>query len=91
MITAIEFLQMYYIKDGIPPTPNEVAELMNKFVKIHKESALKLYTEEEVKSLLETQRGNCYVALLAETKNDEIASIALNSPEPGGKNGTWVK
>ena len=49
------------------------------------------YTEKEVKELLETQRGNCYVALLSHTKNDDIASIALQAPEPGGKNGTWIK
>jgi hypothetical protein len=51
----------------------------------------KSYSEEEVKELLETQRGNCYVAVLMKTKNDEIASIALTAPEPGGKNGTWIK
>ena len=49
------------------------------------------YTEKEVKELLETQRGNCYVALLSHTKNDDIASIALQAPEPGGENGTWIK
>jgi hypothetical protein len=49
------------------------------------------YSEDEVRELLETQRGNCYVALLSHTKNDDISSIALQSPEPGGKNGTWVK
>jgi hypothetical protein len=51
----------------------------------------KLYTEQEVKYLLEVQRGNCYVALLSYTKNDDIASVALGAPEPGGRNGTWVK
>jgi len=51
----------------------------------------KMYSEQEVRDLLETQRGNCYVAILSQTKNDEIASIAIQSPEPGGKNGTWVK
>jgi hypothetical protein len=51
----------------------------------------KSYSEEEVRELLETQRGNCYVALLSHTKNDDISSIALQAPEPGGKNGTWVK
>ena len=50
-----------------------------------------VYTEQEVKDLLEMQRGNCYVALLTHTKSDDIASIALDSPEPGGRNGTWVK
>lgn len=51
----------------------------------------KMYTEQEVRDLLETQRGNCYVALLMHTKNDDIATVALGAPEPGGRNGTWVK
>jgi hypothetical protein len=51
----------------------------------------KLYTEEEVSELLETQRGNCYVAILSKTYNDMIATEVLTAPEPGGKNGTWKK
>jgi hypothetical protein len=35
------------------------------------------------------QRENCYVAILGETRNEEIATIALNAPEPGGRNGSW--
>ena len=59
--------------------------------KWNQEQDKKLYTEQEVKDLLEMQRGNCYVALLSHTKNDDIASVALGAPEPGGRNGTWVK
>ena len=66
-------------------TPIEQA---NEIIKLVQERS---YSEEEVKELLETQRGNCYVAVLMKTKNDEIASIALTAPEPGGKNGTWIK
>jgi hypothetical protein len=40
------------------------------------------YTENEVSKLLETQRGNCYVAILDKTNNVELASIANNAPEP---------
>ena len=47
----------------------------------------KLYTEEEVEKLLDVQRGNCYVAVLSATKNQEIASHATSAPEPGG--GNW--
>jgi hypothetical protein len=49
----------------------------------------KLYTQEEVIDLLETQRGNCYVAILNETRNNKLASIAATAPEPGGRNGSW--
>ena len=49
----------------------------------------KTYSEQEVTDLLATQRENCYVAILGETRNEEIATIALNAPEPGGRNGSW--
>ena len=45
---------------------------------------MKLYTQDEVKKLLETQRGNCYVAILNETKDKKIASLATKAPLPGG-------
>jgi hypothetical protein len=54
------------------------------FYKGAKWQAERMYSEEEVINLLETQRGNSYVAVLSATKNDELASIALNAPEPGG-------
>jgi hypothetical protein len=54
-----------------------------------KEETQRMYSEEEVVNLLTTQRENCYVAILGETRNEEIATIALNAPEPGGRNGSW--
>ena len=48
----------------------------------------KSYSEQEAADLLTTQRENCYVALLGETRNEEIATIALKAPEPGGRNGS---
>ena len=42
-----------------------------------------LYTEDEVSRLLEMQRGNCYVAVLRESKPSTIASAASTAPEPG--------
>lgn len=50
---------------------------------------MQLYTEEEVVRLLETQRGNCYVAVLTQTKDEKIASLATLAPEPAG--GNWKK
>lgn len=49
----------------------------------------KTYSEQEIIDLLTMQRENCYVAILGETRNEEIATIALNAPEPGGRNGSW--
>jgi hypothetical protein len=43
----------------------------------------KLFTEKEVEELLIAQRGNCYVALLSETKDKKIAQLASSAPEPG--------
>jgi len=50
----------------------------------------KSFTENEVRNLLETQRGNSYVAILTKTKDEELASVASSAPEPSGKDG-WVK
>ena len=47
----------------------------------------KTYTEEEVEKLLDIQKGNCYVAVLSATKNQETAAYATSAPEPGG--GSW--
>jgi hypothetical protein len=46
---------------------------------------MKLYTQKQVKELLETQRGNCYVAVLNETKNEEIAGMTMLAPIPAGE------
>lgn len=45
---------------------------------------MKLYTQKQVEELLETQRENCYVAVLGETKDTNIAGMALLAPLPGG-------
>jgi Mg2+ and Co2+ transporter CorA len=45
---------------------------------------MKLYTADQVKELLQVQRGNCYVAVLSATKDKEIASIASQAPLPRG-------
>lgn len=47
------------------------------------------YSEEEVSRLLETQRGNCYVAVLTACRDEEIAAAAVRAPEPGGDQ--WKK
>ena len=40
------------------------------------------YSEKEVDDLLSTQRGNCYVAVLRECGNVDIAAEATKAPEP---------
>jgi hypothetical protein len=54
---------------------------------------MKLYTEKEVKKLLETQRGNCYVAVSNAVREnidkkfsvEAIAVSAANAPQPAGE------
>ncbi len=43
-----------------------------------------LYTEKEVENILETQRGNSYVAVLKETNNTITSLAASTAPEPWG-------
>lgn len=45
---------------------------------------MKLFNEKQVHEILATQRGNCYVAVLTETKDEKIASLAGSAPPPGG-------
>ena len=42
-----------------------------------------MYSEEEVEKILEAQRGNCYVATLNKTRDEDIALVAITAPEPG--------
>jgi hypothetical protein len=60
------------------------------FIEGAKYQAEIMYSEDEVRKLLETQRGNCYVGILTKNKDKELAEIANNAPEPSGYNG-WVK
>ena len=45
------------------------------------------YTEKEVAELLRVQRGNCYVAILSDTRNTKLAELTVLAPEPAG--GKW--
>jgi len=49
----------------------------------------RMYTQDEVKELLSTQRGNCYVAVLNQCRDEKIALAAVQAPEPGGDR--WKK
>jgi hypothetical protein len=69
---------------------NNYKALKNGFEQGAKWQAERMYSEEEVRELLRTQRGNSYVAILTKTKDQELAAIASTAPEPAGKDG-WVK
>lgn len=77
-------------EDECEPMFNISNYLVAGFIKGAKWQAERMYSEEEVRELLLTQRGNCYVAILTKTKDIELASLAMSAPEPSGKNG-WKK
>jgi len=57
-----------------------LSELETSYMKMES----KKIDEETVDKLLEAQRGNCYVAVLNKTRDEEIAKVAGGAPEPGG-------
>lgn len=70
---------------------NEVGDNYGSFVAgaRWREQLDNLYSEDEVRKLLNTQRGNSYVSVLKKTNNEDIALAASTAPEPAG--GKWVK
>lgn len=42
-----------------------------------------MYSEKQVEKILESQRGNSYVAVLNKTRDEELAVVAGSAPEPG--------
>lgn len=43
---------------------------------------MKYYTKEQVEKLLEAQRSICYLAILNQTKDETLATIAKHASEP---------
>jgi hypothetical protein len=66
------------------PNPIEMAIFGAKYVQE------RMFSEEEVRKLLQVQRGNCFAAILIKTKDYELALLATSAHEPNGKDG-WVK
>ena len=77
-------------EDEVEPMFDTSRYLVAGFIEGAKWQQQNSYSEEEVRELLLTQRGNCYVAILTKTKDIKLASLAMSAPEPSGKNG-WVK
>ena len=48
-----------------------------------------MFTENQVKELLQVQRGNCYVAVSKVCDDPKISFQCITAPEPSG--GDWVK
>ena len=100
----LEAVHMYLDTQGVPrkDETGEVYSIVGRIKQMEKRffrtlseiesSYLKMESKkvdpDTVDKLLEVQRGNCYVAVLTKTRDEEIAKAAGNAPEPGGD---WKK
>ena len=57
--------------------------LQEKVSNMETEYLRQMYSEQEVEKLLEAQRGNCYVAVLNKTRDEDVALVTITTPEPG--------
>jgi hypothetical protein len=57
--------------------------LQEKVSSMETEYLRQMYSEQEVEKLLEAQRGNCYVAVLNKTRDEDVALVTITTPEPG--------
>lgn len=100
----LESVRMYLDTQGVPrkDETGEVYSIVGRIKQMEKRffrtlseiesSYLKMESKkvdpDTVDKLLEAQRGNCYVAVLNKTRDEEIAKAAGTAPEPGGN---WRK
>ena len=100
----LESVHMYLDTQGVPRKDGtgEVYSIVGRIKQMEKRffrtlseiesSYLKMESKkvdpDTVDKLLEAQRGNCYVAVLNKTRDEEIAKAAGTAPEPGGN---WRK
>lgn len=96
----LESVHMYLDTKGVPrkEEKGEVYSIVGRIKQIEKRFLITLSDIESsyfkmeskkvdpdtVDKLLEAQRGNCYLAILAKTRDEEIAKAAGDAPEPGG-------
>jgi len=75
--------ETYSIVGRIKQFENEMVRQTSNLESFYLEEQSVMYSESEVEKLLKIQRGNCYVAVLNETKDEQVAMPTINSPEPG--------
>jgi len=75
--------ETYSIVGRIKQFEKNMVEQVSNLESIYLEERGQMYSEKEVEKLLETQRGNCYVAVLNKTKDEDIALVTITTPEPG--------
>lgn len=75
--------ETYSIVGRIKQFEKNMVEQVSHLESMYLQEQEQMYSEKEVEKILETQRGNCYVAVLNKTKDEDIALVAITTPEPG--------
>ena len=76
--------ETYSIVGRIKQFEKNMVEQVSNLESMYLEERGQMYSEKEVEKLLETQRGNCYVAIYNKTQGEQdLAKVASLSPEPG--------
>jgi len=79
-----EMGEVYSIVGRIKQTEKRFFRTLSEIESSYLKMESKKVDPDTVDKLLEAQRGNCYVAVLTKTKDEEIAKAAGAAPEPGG-------
>lgn len=74
--------ETYSIVGRIKQFEKNMVEQVSNLESMYLEEQGQMYSEKEVEKILETQRGNCYVAVLNKTKDEDIALVTITTPEP---------
>jgi len=75
--------ETYSIVGRIKQFEKNMVEQVSNLESTYLEERGQMYSEKEVEKILETQRGNSYVAILNKTRDKELAVVAGSAPEPG--------
>ena len=75
--------ETYSIVGRIKQFEKNMVEQVSNLESMYLQEQEQMYSEKEVEKILESQRGNCYVAVLNKTKDEDIALVAITTPEPG--------
>jgi hypothetical protein len=79
-----EMGEVYSIVGRIKQTEKRFFRTLSEIESSYLKMESKKVDPDTVDKLLEAQRGNCYVAVLTKTRDEEIAKAAGAAPEPGG-------
>ena len=75
--------ETYSIVGRIKQFEKNMVEQVSNLESMYLEERGQMYSEKEVEKILESQRGNSYVAVLNKTRDEELAVVAGSAPEPG--------